>query len=63
MTKPYTVAEAADLLRCHKRTIVNHIREGKLTGCSFVAGRWLIPEASIRKLLDENGTREFKVNG
>lgn len=63
MTKPLTVKETAVLLSCNERTIVKYIREGKLPGSSFIAGRWLIPEDSIRKLLDENGTREFKVSG
>jgi len=60
--KFWTVPETASLLRCSERTIITYIREGKLKNCSHVGGKWLIPIKSIQRLLDENGTKEFKVS-
>jgi len=59
----WTVPEAANLFRCSEKTIVRYIQGKKFINCSFVGGKWLIPRESIVRLLDENGTREFKVNG
>lgn len=58
----WTVREAADLLRCSEKTIVRYIQDRKLIKCSYVGGKWLIPRESLVRLLDENGTKEFKLN-
>ena len=62
MTELWTVQEAADLLRCSEKTVIRYIQQRRIKNCSQVAGKLLIPRESLVRLLDENGTREVKIN-
>lgn len=41
-----TAREAAEILRCHEKTIRRMIRRGQLPA-TMAAGRWLIPEDQL----------------
>jgi excisionase family DNA binding protein len=51
----YTVAEAAELLRLHPKTVVKWCRDGRLEGAAYRLGSrklgYAIPRASVDALL------------
>jgi excisionase family DNA binding protein len=52
--KLYTVREAAALLRCHEKTIRRRILARRIRATRPAgARRWLIPEAELKRLLNE----------
>lgn len=55
-TYALTVAEAAEVLRVHRRTVERMIATGLLPSAK-IRGRRLIPAAAVRQLIDDNTTR------
>lgn len=49
-----TAQEAADVLRVHRRTILNYIRRGLLVGVQF-GGKWLLSRKLVESKLAEAG--------
>lgn len=50
-----TTEEAAVLLRCSTRTVLELLRQGRLPG-KKIGRRWLILESDLRKSLKANNT-------
>lgn len=59
MTKIYTLGEVMELLKVTRRTLYNHINEGKLDAFK-VGDRWRVTEESLRKYLTQNTTKQEK---
>ena len=57
----YTTGEAARVLRIGFTTLKNWIYSGKVEAIKNPAGRWLIPEAEIERLLNRD-TEEVDLN-
>lgn len=56
--KLYTVSDIADKLHITRRTIYNHMKDGKLQGTK-IGQYWYFTEAEIQEFLN-SGTRERK---
>lgn len=52
VTRFLTTSEAADVLRCHEKTVRRHILRGDLPA-TFVAGRYLIDPKDLPTTLPE----------
>jgi len=52
-TKLLTIAEAAELLRCHKQTLLLWLRAGRLPGCKLPGG-WRLSKEKLLEHLHSN---------
>ncbi|WP_353477900.1 helix-turn-helix domain-containing protein [Parasutterella secunda] len=57
--KIYTLGEIMELLKVTRRTLYNHINEGKLDAFK-VGDRWRVTEESLKKYLTQNITKSEK---
>lgn len=57
--KIYTLGEIMELLKVTRRTLYNHINEGKLDAFK-VGDRWRVTEESLKKYLTQNATKSEK---
>lgn len=57
--KIYTLGEIMELLKVTRRTLYNHINEGKLDAFK-VGDRWRVTEESLKKYLTQNVTKSEK---
>ena len=46
-----TLTEAAQVLRCTRRTIYTYLHDGKLKGCKPGGTRWLISQSELDRFM------------
>lgn len=51
MENQLTVAQVADYLHCHSKTVCRYIKNGKLDA-KRIGGKWLIPESEVKKIFE-----------
>lgn len=56
---PFTVDEAAALLRCSPKTVQEHVRTGRLAGVKF-GEDWVFPRGAFFARLDELALEEAR---